>query len=65
MRAGKVNLLIGYLREYRKEGDTSPYRAVVANDFSTRKERDKAQGSRATGKAAGYGAADVDPVPDY
>tara|TARA_Y100000401_G_scaffold15995_1_gene10848 strand:- start:4535 stop:5197 length:663 start_codon:yes stop_codon:yes gene_type:complete len=65
LRKGRGICVHGYLREYRKEGDTSPYRAVVANDFSTRKEREKSQASRATGKAAGYGAADVDPVPDY
>ena len=50
----------------RKEGDTSPYRAIVANDFSTRKERERTNGnSKATGSAKGYGPADVDPTPDY
>ena len=65
LRKGRGICVHGYLREYRKEGDTSPYRAIVANDFSTRKERERSQRSSATGKAAGYGAADVDPVPDY
>ena len=49
-----------------REGDTSPYRAIVANDFSTRKERERTNGgSKATGSAKGYGPADVDPTPDY
>ena len=38
VRKGRNICVHGYLREYRKEGDTSPYRAIVANDFSTRKE---------------------------
>ena len=65
LRKGRGICVHGYLREYRKEGDTSPYRAIVANDFSTRKERDKASRPSSTGKAAGYGPADIDPVPDY
>ena len=66
VRKGRGICVHGYLREYRKEGDTSPYRAIVANDFSTRKERERSGGSsKATGSAKGYGAADVDPTPDY
>lgn len=65
VRKGRPICIHGYLREYRKEGDVSPYRAIVANDFSTRKDRDASQGSRSTGAAKGYGAAEVDPVPDY
>ena len=66
VRKGRGICVHGYLREYRKEGDTSPYRAIVANDFSTRKERERSSGaSKATGSAKGYGAADVDPTPDY
>ena len=63
VRKGRNICVHGYLREYRKEGDTSPYRAIVANDFSTRKERERTQASRSTGQAKGY--AEVDPVPDY
>jgi len=64
VRKGRGICIHGYLREYRKEGDTSPYRAIVANDFTTRKEREKSNGSsRSTGQAKGYG--EVDPVPDY
>ncbi len=64
VRKGRGICIHGYLREYRKEGDTSPYRAIVANDFTTRKEREKSNGSsRKTGQAKGY--AEVDPVPDY
>ncbi len=64
VRKGRGICIHGYLREYRKEGDTSPYRAIVANDFTTRKERERTNGqTRATGQAKGY--AEVDPVPDY
>ena len=66
VRKGRGICVHGYIREYRKEGDTSPYRAIVANDFTTRKERERTSGgSKATGNAKGYGAADVDPTPDY
>ena len=66
VRKGRGICVHGYIREYRKEGDTSPYRAIVANDFSTRKERERTNGgSKATGSAKGYGPADVDPTPDY
>ena len=63
VRKGRNICVHGYLREYRKEGDTSPYRAIVANDFSTRKEASRNRTSRSTGQAKGY--AEVDPVPDY
>ena len=63
VRKGRNICVHGYLREYRKEGDTSPYRAIVANDFSTRKEREQTKSTRSTGQAKGY--AEVDPVPDY
>ena len=63
VRKGRGICVHGYLREYRKEGDTSPYRAIVANDFSTRKEASRNGTSRSTGQAKGY--AEVDPVPDY
>ena len=64
IRKGRPICVQGYLREYRKDDSDSPYRAIVANDFSTRKELAKSTGSRAqTGTAAGY--AEVDPSPDY
>ena len=63
VRKGRPICVHGYLREYRKEGDTSPYRAIVANDFSTRKDRESSKSTRSTGSAKGY--AEVDPVPDY
>jgi len=64
LRKGRAICIHGYLREYRKEGDTSPYRAIVANDFSTRKERERSNGNgKAQGQARGY--AETDPVPDY
>ena len=63
VRKGRAICIQGYLREYRKEGDTSPYRAIVANDFTTRKDREPSSRKAATGAAKGY--AEVDPVPDY
>ena len=63
VRKGRPICVQGYLREYRKEGDTSPYRAIVANDFTTRKDRDQSSRKATTGSAKGY--AEVDPVPDY
>ena len=63
VRKGRPICVQGYLREYRKEGDTSHYRAIVANDFTTRKDRDQSSRKSTTGAAKGY--AEVDPVPDY
>ena len=61
IRAGRGLCISGFLREWHKEENDSPYRAIVANDFSTRKETEKKK--RATGSAAGY--SEVDPTPDY
>ena len=64
IRKGRPICIHGYLREYRKDDSDSPYRAIVATDFSTRKELAKSGGNRAaTGTATGYG--EVDPTPDY
>lgn len=64
IRSGRGICVHGYIREYRKEGDSSPYRAIVANDFTTRKEKERSNSqARTTGQAKGYG--EVDPVPDY
>tara|TARA_B100001094_G_scaffold298186_1_gene321868 strand:+ start:224 stop:883 length:660 start_codon:yes stop_codon:yes gene_type:complete len=64
IRKGRAVCIQGYLREYRKDDTDSPYRAVVANDFSTRKEYEKTGGRKTqTGSAAGY--SEVDPTPDY
>ncbi len=64
IRKGRAVCVQGYLREYRKDDTDSPYRAVVANDFTTRKELAKGGGGKAqTGSAAGY--SEVDPTPDY
>ncbi len=64
IRKGRAVCVHGYLREYRKEGDESPYRAIVANDFTTRKDYERAGSSpQSSGTAAGY--AEVDPTPDY
>ena len=64
IRKGRAICVQGYFREYRKEGDTSPYRAIVASDFTTRKEQRKTgRRPETNGSAAGY--AEVDPTPDY
>ncbi len=63
-RKGRGLCIQGYIREYRKEGDKSPYRAIVASDFSTRKDRERtSSNNKQTGTAKGY--AEVDPIPDY
>ena len=62
IRAGRGLCISGYLREWHKDEDDSPYRAIVANDFSTRKDGGKRK-EKATGSAAGY--SEVDPTPDY
>ena len=64
IRKGRPICIQGYLREFRKEGDDSPYRAIVATDFTTRKETPRSsKGKGSTGSAAGYN--EVDPTPDY
>ena len=64
IRKGRPICVQGYLREYRKDDDDSPYRAIVASDFSTRKDRPRGGQNPATnGSAAGY--AEVDPTPDH
>jgi len=66
LRKGRPICVQGYIREYRKDADSndSPYRAIVANDFSTRKDRERGGNNPQTkGTAAGY--AEVDPTPDY
>ena len=65
LRKGRPICVQGYLREYRKEDDTgSPYRAIVATDFTTRKDREKTdKNPAANSTASGY--TEVDPVPDY
>ena len=64
IRKGRPICVQGYLREYRKEGGDSPYRAIVASDFSTRKDSGKGgRNPQTNGSAAGY--AEVDPTPDY
>ena len=64
IRKGRATCVQGYLREYRKDDADSPYRAIVASDFSTRKEQRKTgRNPQTNGSAAGY--AEVDPTPDY
>ena len=64
VRKGRPICIQGYLREYRKDDSDSPYRAIVASDFTTRKDQAKGRSNPQTsGSAAGY--AEVDPTPDY
>ena len=64
IRKGRQICVQGYLREYRKDDTDSPYRAIVASDFTTRKDREKSRTNPQTGgSAAGY--AETDPTPDY
>lgn len=64
IRKGRPICVQGYLREYRKDDSDSPYRAIVASDFTTRKDREKSSRNPQTnGSAAGY--TEVDPTPDY
>ena len=64
LRKGRQICVQGYIREYRKDGDDSPYRAIVANDFTTRKDtRKPGRNPQTNSSASGY--AEVDPVPDY
>ena len=64
LRKGRAICVQGYLREYRKDDSDSPYRAIVANDFSTRRELEKTRGNKpTTGTASGY--TELDPTPDY
>ena len=64
VRKGRPICVQGYLREYRKDDSDSPYRAIVASDFSTRKDRPRTnKNPQQSGSAAGY--TEVDPTPDY
>jgi len=64
LRKGRAICVQGYLREYRKDDSDSPYRAIVASDFTTRKDKGTARRNPQTnGSASGY--AEVDPTPDY
>ena len=64
IRKGRAICVQGYLREYRKDDSDSPYRAIVASDFTTRKESKRTgRNPQTNGTAAGY--AEIDPSPDY
>ena len=64
IRKGRGLCVQGYLREYRKDDSDSPYRAIVAHDFTTRKEsRSARKNPQTSGTAAGYD--ELDPTPDY
>ena len=55
IRKGRPICVQGYIREYRKDDSDSPYRAIVASDFSTRKERERtSKNPQTNASAAGY-----------
>ena len=61
-RSGRPVCVQGYLREYRKEDNGDPSRAIVASDFTTRKDKPRANTTTPpSSTAAGYGQ--IDPVP--
>ena len=64
LRKGRAICVQGYLREYRKDDSDSPYRAIVASDFTTRKDKGAARRNPQTNSSAS-GYAEVDPTPDY
>lgn len=64
IRKGRQICVQGYLREYRKDDNDSPYRAIVASDFSTRKDKERSsRNPQSNGTAAGY--TELDPTPEY
>ena len=64
IRKGRPICVQGYIREYRKDDSDSPYRAIVASDFSTRKDgKSTRRNPQTNGSASGY--TEVDPTPDY
>ena len=63
VRKGRPICVQGYIREYRKDNSDSPYRAIVANDFTTRKDSGTSRNPQTNGTAAGY--TQVDPTPEY
>ena len=64
IRKGRPICVQGYFREYRKDDSDSPYRAIVATDFTTRKDRvQTGRNPQTSSSAKGY--TEVDPTPDY
>ena len=64
IRKGRPICVQGYIREYRKDDSDSPYRAIVATDFTTRKDRSESRRNPQTGGSA-KGYTEIDPTPDY
>ena len=64
IRKGRPICVQGYFREYRKDDSDSPYRAIVATDFTTRKDRVQTRRDPQTSSSA-KGYTEVDPTPDY
>ena len=64
IRKGRPICVQGYIREYRKDDSDSPYRAIVASDFTTRKDS-KRTGRSPQAQSAAVGYSEIDPTPDY
>jgi hypothetical protein len=64
IRKGRSICVQGYLREYRKDDSDSPYRAIVANDFTTRKDR-QVSSKNPAGNSSAAGYTEIDPTPSY
>lgn len=60
IRSGRYCVVAGYIREYRKEEGDSPYRAIVARDFTVRKDKDAGSGS---GRSPKSREIQVEPAP--
>ena len=61
-RSGRPLCVQGTIREYRKDDHDEPYRAIKATDFTTRKDKPRANTTTPpSSTAAGYG--EIDPVP--
>ena len=64
IRSGRELVARGHLREYRKQDSEGSYRALVCDDFTTRKDRGSSGSSRKA-EDAKKGYAGPDPLPDF
>ena len=62
-RSGRNFCVQGYLREYRAGDNDEPYRALVATEFTVRKEKAKLAGTTPKASTA-VGYDEIDPTPE-
>jgi hypothetical protein len=63
-RSGRPVCIQGTLREYRKDDNADPYRAIKATDFTTRKDKPRSiTTTPPSSTATGYEQIDPDPIP--